>query len=67
MSDQHSALGMFTAGTADASALAGKITNYLNDHMHVAPEDINWGHVGTLNQVHLDLQAIAAFLGLPRG
>jgi hypothetical protein len=43
------ALNAFIAAKTDIDAMLGRLKVLSNDHFETNPDDINWGHVGTLN------------------
>ncbi|HYZ26698.1 MAG TPA: hypothetical protein VE597_07305 [Geminicoccaceae bacterium] len=42
------ALAAFVARKAEIDAMLTRIQTLSDDHFGVAPDDVNWGHVGTL-------------------
>ena len=42
------ALNAFIAAKTDIDALLARLTTLSNDHFETNPDEINWGHVGTL-------------------
>jgi hypothetical protein len=42
------ALDAFVARKAEIDAMLDRLKALSDDHFNAAPEDINWGHVGTL-------------------
>jgi len=47
-SDKHTALDAFIARKAEIDTMLERLKVLSDDHYGVAPDDINWGHVGTL-------------------
>lgn len=46
--DTRTALDAFIARKAEIDALLARLQALSDDHFDVAPDDIHWGHVGTL-------------------
>lgn len=46
--DTHSAEAAFVATKAEIDAMLTRLADLSADHFHVAPDAVNWGHVGTL-------------------
>jgi hypothetical protein len=44
----EAALAAFIARKAEIDAMLARLAALSDDHFHSAPEEINWGHVGTL-------------------
>ncbi len=42
------AIDAFIAAKAEIDAMLDRLKNLSDDHFGYAPDDINWGHVGTL-------------------
>ena len=42
------AIDAFIATKAEIDAMLDRLKNLSDDHFGYAPDDINWGHVGTL-------------------
>ena len=47
-SNRESALDAFMARKADIDTMLARLTALSADHFDTSPEEINWGHVGTL-------------------
>ena len=47
-SDKHTALDAFIARKAEIDTMLERLTALSDEHFGYAPDDINWGHVGTL-------------------
>ncbi|CAA7619091.1 hypothetical protein [Magnetospirillum sp. SS-4] len=45
---KDSALAAFVARKAEIDAMLARLQDASADHFGFAPDDINWGHVGTL-------------------
>jgi hypothetical protein len=48
--DRKSALEAFIARKAEIDAMIDRLKNLSDDHFDYAPDEINWGHVGTLGR-----------------
>ena len=47
-SNRDDALAAFIARKAEIDAMLARLTALSADHFETSPEEINWGHVGTL-------------------
>ena len=47
--DNAKALDAFLAAKVDIDAMLARLTTLSADHFEANPDEINWGHVGTLN------------------
>ena len=47
--DNTKALDAFIAAKAEIDAMLQRITALSADHFNAHPDEVNWGHVGTLN------------------
>jgi hypothetical protein len=47
-SNREQALDAFMARKAEIEAMLARLTALSADHFETSPEEINWGHVGTL-------------------
>jgi hypothetical protein len=47
-SNRERALAAFIARKAEIDAMLARLTALSADHFETSPEEINWGHVGTL-------------------
>jgi hypothetical protein len=45
---KQTALDAFIARKAEIDAMFDRLKSLSDDHFDTAPDDINWGHVGTL-------------------
>ena len=45
---KQTALDAFIARKAEIDTMLARLKALSDDHFNVAPDDINWGHVGTL-------------------
>ena len=46
--DNRTALDAYIARKAEVDTMLTRLKALSDDHFNVAPDDINWGHVGTL-------------------
>lgn len=46
--DNSKALAAFIARKAEIDAMLERLTTLSADHFDVSPDDVHWGHVGTL-------------------
>ena len=46
--DKQNALDAFIARTADIDAMLDRLKALSGEHFGYSPDDVNWGHVGTL-------------------
>ena len=58
----RTAIAAYLAAHAAAAELLEDIAEALDEHHGVAPEQINWGHVGDVNEVVSQLAAIKNFI-----
>ena len=65
MSTNDKAVNAFVGNVARAIALLENLKAYFDDHMMVGPNEVNWGHVGTVGGVCKALETINQFVGLP--
>ena len=54
----------FTNGIARATAKLEALTQHLDDHCNLTPDDVTWGHVGNIQNVDAKLVEICKFLGI---
>ena len=47
--DNSKALAAFLAAKFEIDAMLARLAALSNDHFEIQPDEINWGHVGTLN------------------
>ena len=52
------ALDAFIAAKAEIDAMLERLAALSADHFETHPDEINWGHVGTLNQYRAKLREI---------
>jgi len=60
----ETALSAYVAALAEIRETLVLLTDHADDHLGTAPDDVNWGHVGSANYVKDHLNEIAGFLGL---
>jgi hypothetical protein len=58
------ALVSFVGRKAEIDALLSRIQGASADHFNTSPDDVHWGHAGTLGHVAEKLREIAAFLNV---
>ncbi|MFO1158451.1 MAG: hypothetical protein U1E60_06405 [Reyranellaceae bacterium] len=49
MSERRTALDAFIAKKAEIDTMLARLKALSDEHFNVAPDDVNWGHVGTVN------------------
>ena len=64
MTNQEKALIAYVGAIAEMRKTLEVLLEHANDHLGTAPDDINWGHVGSANHVNELLGEITGFLGL---
>ena len=52
------ALDAFIAAKAEIDAMLERLAAFSADHFETSPDEINWGHVGTLNHYRAKLREI---------
>ena len=57
-------LAAFVASKLEIDELLAKLADKSEDHFGVTPDEIHWGHVGSLNHITAQLREIAAFVGV---
>ena len=61
---QPIALDAYVAAIHALAEKAAALQEYAEDHGWVAPDDVNWGHVGSLNYANQQIDEILNFLGI---
>ena len=61
---KETALSAYVAAIAEMREALTALLSYADDHLGTAPDDVNWGHVGSANYVNEQLADVAQFLGL---
>ena len=56
---QDAALDAFVGNLTEISAILARLQSAVDDHMGIAPENVNWGHVGDTAQIASQLRAIS--------
>ena len=56
--DNTKALDAFIAAKTEIDAMLERLTALSADHFNTHPDEINWGHVGTLNHYRARLRDI---------
>lgn len=57
-SDNAKAIDAFLAAKAEIDAMLERLTALSADHFETSPDEIKWGHVGTLNHYRDHLREI---------
>jgi len=57
--DNSKALDAFLAAKAEIDTMLARLVALSDDHFETCPEDITWGHVGTLNYYRARLRGIS--------
>lgn len=52
------AIDAFLAAKAEIDTMLERLAALSADHFETSPDEINWGHVGTLNQFRVRLREI---------
>ena len=53
------ALDAFIAAKTEIDAMLERLAALSSDHFETSPDEINWGHVGTLNHYRAKLREIS--------
>ena len=56
--DNTKALDAFIAAKTEIDAMLARLQALSDDHFETNPDEINWGHVGTLNHYSAKLREI---------
>ena len=56
--DNTKALDAFLAAKFEIDAMLARLAALSADHFETSPDEINWGHVGTLNHYRAKLREI---------
>lgn len=56
--DNSAALDAFVAAKTEIDAMLQRLTALSADHFETHPDEVNWGHVGTLNHYRDRLREI---------
>ena len=56
--DNTKALDAFIAAKTEIDAMLARLQALSDDHFETHPDEINWGHVGTLNHYRAKLREI---------
>ena len=60
-------LAAFIARTAEIDAMLKRLQGLSNDHFNYSPDEIRWGHIGTLDHYTELLKRIAALMAAELG
>ena len=55
---QDAALDAFVGNLTEISAILARLQSAVDDHLGIAPENVNWGHVGDTAQIASQLREI---------
>ena len=55
---QDAALDTFIGNLAEITAILARLQSAVEDHLGIAPENVNWGHVGDTAQIASQLREI---------
>ena len=55
---QDAALDTFVGNLTEISAILACLQSAIDDHLGIAPESVNWGHVGDTAQIASQLREI---------
>lgn len=62
---QHElALDAYIGKTHEASELLAKMSEFIDNHGNVDPEEVNWSKVNTLTSFIVQLKELSAFIGM---
>lgn len=56
--DNAKALDAFLSAKRDIDAMLARLAAFSADHFATSPDEINWGHVGSLNDTRARLREI---------
>ena len=56
--DNSKALDAFLTAKAEIGTMLARLAALSDDHFETSPDEINWGHVGTLNHYRAKLREI---------
>ena len=56
--DNSTAIDAFLTAKIEIDSMLERLTSLSTDHFATSPDEINWGHVGTLNHYHAKLREI---------
>ena len=59
MRNNDTAMQAFLAANSDIDALLDRLKALSEDHFEARPEEVHWGHVGTLQRYQARLREIA--------
>ena len=60
--NQDAALQKFLAKKGEIDTMLTRLQALSDDHFNAAPDEVNWGHVGSISSVASDLRKITDFL-----
>ncbi|SHF40208.1 hypothetical protein SAMN05444279_1373 [Ruegeria intermedia] len=59
--NRDAALGAFVSRKAEIDEMLARLQALSDDHFNVSPDEVNWGHVGSLGHIAERLRDICAF------
>ncbi|GAB4390354.1 hypothetical protein [Albidovulum sp.] len=59
--NQEAALAAFVARKAEIDAILARLQSLSDGHFNTSPDEVNWGHVGSLAHIAERLAEITAF------
>ncbi len=61
---QNAVIDRYTWHVENVRAMLANLTEYADDFGGVAPDDIDWSHVGTMAEVAKQLRQVCEFVGI---
>ncbi|GAB4391078.1 hypothetical protein [Albidovulum sp.] len=59
--NRDAALGAFVSRKAEIDEMLARLQALSDDHFNVSPDDVNWGHAGSLGHIAERLRELCAF------
>ena len=59
---EYSALDTYIAHVHEAAELLTFLAAFIDDHGEVAPDDVNWSHVGSMSETVSQLRQVKNFI-----
>jgi len=63
MTNNNRALAAFIAHNTDIAEMLKELSALCDDHFNIAPDDVTWANVGSLNAIRAQLNGIVRFAG----
>ena len=63
MTNNDRALAAFIAHNTDIAEMLKELSALCDNHFNTAPDDVTWAHVGSLNEIRVQLSGIVDFAG----